>query len=148
MNSTVFVKNAINQLVALLPTIKCRYEYKDYSDTHMIEVLPLSVYNSAAFEEAAEPLLMEFIGQFPGESLCFISEESLSSIETSIHGATGSEYHSTEREDILYQVAKPSSIAKKRVEVRVNLDFYKGLAEKITPSGSVSYGNSDYAMAA
>ncbi len=118
-NSIELAENIVDRLVLALPTIKCRYEYKDYSDTHMIEVLPLSVYDSEAFENAAEPLLMEFISQFMGESLCFISDESLSSIKNSMYEATGSEYQPTESEKVLYQAAKPSPTAKKRVEIRV-----------------------------
>lgn len=148
MNAIDLAKSIVDRLVLALPSIKCRYEYAEISDTHMIEVLPLSVYNSVAFEEVAEPLLMEFISQFMGESLCFVSEENLSLIEAPIYEATGSQYDSAESEKVLYQAATPSQIAKKRVEVRVNLHFYEGLPEKINVSSNINPGESEYAMAA
>ncbi|GHB83851.1 hypothetical protein [Persicitalea jodogahamensis] len=143
-NSIDLAKNIVDRLVMALPTIKCRYEYRDYSDTHMIEVLPLSVYDSEAFENAAEPLLMEFISQFMGESLCFISDESLSSIKNSMYEAQGKAYLSSG----LYQAAKPSSVSKNRIEVRIDSDFFKGLPEKISASDNINPGEAEYAMAA
>lgn len=145
MNSITTAINIADQLVKLLPTARFTYEYKEYFDMHMIEVLPLSVYNSVAFEEAAEPFLMEFIGRFPGESLCFVSEDSLYTVETSMHTVEGKEYHPL---DALYQAAKPSPTAKKRVEIRVDPEFFKGLSEKISASSNLNPGEAEYAMAA
>lgn len=143
-NATELAKSIVDRLVVALPTIKCRYEYKDYSDTHMIEVLPLSVYDSEAFESSAEPLLMEFISQFMGESLCFISDESLSSIKNSMYEVQGNEYLPSG----LYQAAKPSSVPKNRVEIRIDPEFFKRLSGKISASSNINPGEPEYAMAA
>ena len=145
MNSITTAINITDQLVDLLPTARLSYEYQEYFDMHMIEVLPLSVYNSVAFEGVAEPFLMEFIGQFPGESLCFVSEESLYSVEHSMHTAEGKEYHSP---STLYRATKPSAIAKKKVKVRIDPEFFKKLSEKISASSNIDAGESEYAMAA
>jgi hypothetical protein len=90
MNSTEFIKEIINNLVELFPSIKCTYQYDASSYTHFIEVVPNKVYHSEkeyANEETKATLA--FIDKYPHESICFITDDSIIKLDNPIYVKAG-----------------------------------------------------------
>lgn len=90
MKSVEYIKRKIDELVARFTNIRCRYEHDAFSNTHLIEVLPGSVYKSDLDYAQVETLVIdEFIEKFPNESICFITDDSLVSIQNPIYERKG-----------------------------------------------------------
>ncbi|MBI1780558.1 MAG: hypothetical protein HYR66_04230 [Sphingobacteriales bacterium] len=91
MNSKEYLISAIDFLVSRFPLISCRYEYKEYSSSHFIEVLPLSTYeHDEEYAECENKIVLEFINKFLYESLSFVSKESLIKVKSPIYTAGNS----------------------------------------------------------
>jgi hypothetical protein len=75
-----YIKRICDQIADRLAGITMRYQYKDASQTHLLEITPKHIAESREFAQVAQPLLFEFYAQFPGENLCFISDNSLARI--------------------------------------------------------------------
>ena len=60
--------------------VTARYQFKEGSETHFVEITPQRIFDSWDFEQIAQPLLFEFYSKFPQDSLCFISDDSLSKV--------------------------------------------------------------------
>jgi hypothetical protein len=86
MNSTNFVIQKIDNLVAKIPNLQVRYEYDSFDNSHYVEVLPLASYKEddtyIAFEQEFR---QEFVKFYPRECLTFLSEGSLYEIESPIY---------------------------------------------------------------
>jgi|GEM_PF-403426 len=101
MNSISFVKSKVDILVDSFPEIKCRYEHDVLSNTHIIEILPIHVYTSDdVYANKEIEIIDEFINNYPDESICFISEESLISVESPIFEKKGLLFGINEQYDI------------------------------------------------
>lgn len=96
MNSTNFVIQKIENLVAKIPNLQVRYEYDDFDNSHYVEVLPLASYKEdESYITLEQEFRNEFIKLFPRECLTFLSEGSLYEIENPIYiknGATSIHY--------------------------------------------------------
>lgn len=76
-----FLIENLNRISVLFPEINIRYEYRSNTNSHIIEVIPLSVFKNNDNYIMAEINLEEsFEEQFPNEDLVFISEDSLTTI--------------------------------------------------------------------
>ncbi|NLU38558.1 MAG: hypothetical protein GXX78_06670 [Bacteroidales bacterium] len=81
MNSKDFIKHNLSKIWNSFPEVQFRYEFKTHTNTHVIEVTPVSF-----FEENEEYLDLEsdfeykFEQMFPEEEILFISEGSLTEI--------------------------------------------------------------------
>jgi len=101
MNSISFVKSKVDILVDSFPEIKCSYEHDVLSNTHIIEILPIHVYTSDdVYANKEIEIIDEFINNYPDESICFISEESLISVESPIFEKKGLLFGINEQYDI------------------------------------------------
>jgi hypothetical protein len=83
MNSSQeFIIQKLNELHFLFDTIKIRYEFRDYLNSHFIEILPLETFESnqdyISFEMQLECEFEEKFGL--EEEILFISSESLNEI--------------------------------------------------------------------
>lgn len=82
MNSKDFIKDNLSRIWNSFPEVQFRYEFKTHTNTHVIEVTPVSF-----FEENQEYLNLEsdfeyeFEQMFPEEDILFISEGSLTEIK-------------------------------------------------------------------
>ena len=82
MNSKDFIKHNLSKIWNSFPEVQFRYEFKTHTNTHVIEVTPVSF-----FEENEEYLDLEsdfeykFEQMFPEEEILFISEGSLTKYE-------------------------------------------------------------------
>jgi hypothetical protein len=76
-----FLIENLNRISVLFPEVNIRYEYRSSTNSHIIEVIPLSVFKNNDNYIIAEINLEEsFEEQFPNEDLVFISEDSLTTI--------------------------------------------------------------------
>lgn len=101
MNSISFVKSNIDKLVEIFPQLSCSYEYDQFSNTHIIKVLPNATYaNDESYASKEFEVTTKFIDLFPDESICFISDESLISVDSPIYEKTGLLFGINEQYDI------------------------------------------------
>ena len=83
MGAKKFLKEELNKLFSLIEGITIRYEYSEILKTHIVEILPVEI-----FKENKEYIDWEievddrFSEYFDGEELMFISDDSLTKIET------------------------------------------------------------------
>lgn len=82
MKSSEYIKSKIINLVNQNPHIKCSYEFDKDSNVHLIEIEPLSIYNTdQKYFDAESEITFSFIDKFPNENICFVSENSLIKVE-------------------------------------------------------------------
>ena len=84
MNQTAkeFLIDNLNRLSELFSEIHIRYEYRKNTNSHIIEVIPLSVfYKNKDYIKAEIWLEKQFENLFPDEDIVFISENSLTQIK-------------------------------------------------------------------
>jgi hypothetical protein len=81
MMSRQFLLEKLQLLVVDFPMIKCSYRFDKLSNTHLIEVVPDSIFNvSSEYSLAEEDVTFEFIRNFPDEGICFITDTSFTKI--------------------------------------------------------------------
>ena len=101
MNSIDFVIQELNLFVEQFPKTRVRYEFDEKALVHVVEVVPNEVYHlDDAYVAWEEQMFNKFIGFFPSENICFISDDALVGIESPVFIKNGKEY-----ESILYTTA-------------------------------------------
>jgi len=107
MTSVEFIKQRLNELVNIFPTIKCAYEFDNFDNTHIVEVMPSEFYNnSQSFYQVSETINNEFIDKFPFEGLFFIDDTDLMPISNVIYEVKGRDYEVKP----IYSFATPQTI--------------------------------------
>ena len=83
MKARDYIENKLNELVSRFDDIQIRYEYRNNTRSHLVEIIPLSFFeeNEEYFEEEVA-FEDEFEQLFPSENIVFISEGSLTEIKT------------------------------------------------------------------
>ncbi|OJX50962.1 MAG: hypothetical protein BGO88_07130 [Flavobacterium sp. 38-13] len=85
MKSIDFLTQKLTELYVLHPYLEIKYEFRNYIDTHIIEVRPLYDFeNDVEFIKKQIELEYLFEDKFPGEEIVFLSESKLISIENPI----------------------------------------------------------------
>jgi hypothetical protein len=80
--SQEFLIGKLSRLITELPEVQVRYEQNEHTFTHVIEILPLSVFkNNPEYIKIERDLEKDFRENFPEEEILFISEDSLNEIE-------------------------------------------------------------------
>ncbi|HSY76387.1 MAG TPA: hypothetical protein VK890_06000, partial [Bacteroidia bacterium] len=49
-----------------------QYEYHEYSETHFVRVVPVTIVDGDVFDNELSQIIIDFENEFPGEMLCFI----------------------------------------------------------------------------
>ena len=82
MKVSTFINSTINKIFEKFPNLnECYYSYDEYSNTHFIKIPSLKLFNSDEFAKLdADISLLFYNTNFEG-SLCFISEDSLTTLE-------------------------------------------------------------------
>lgn len=81
MNPQEFINKKIEYLKFKFKDIEIKYQYKITTDTHIIKISPLSLYeNNIEYVMEEEDVENEFNKLYPSEELLFISEDSLTKI--------------------------------------------------------------------
>ena len=82
MKAKDFILERLNKLANTFPEIKLRYELSRNTGTHIIEVIPLHVYESNEdYLMAEDAFEEEFNSLYPSEEIIFISENSLTEVK-------------------------------------------------------------------
>ena len=93
MKSKDFLINQINSLVLTFPYLQARYEFDSFSKSHFIEILPLTSYKTDKLYIVEEQrIVFKFIKEFPFETITFLSEGDLYSIENPTYIKKGWEF--------------------------------------------------------
>lgn len=93
MTAKEFVINKINEIIEKFPDTKVRYEYDDFTSSHIVEVLPASIHvENDEYITFALDLFFEFNRLFPEETLVIIDDESLTEIENCEYEVKGKQY--------------------------------------------------------
>lgn len=81
MKPSEFINKKIEYLKFKFKDIEIKYQYKITTDTHIIKISPLSLYeNNIEYVMEEEDIENEFNKLYPSEELLFISEDSLTKI--------------------------------------------------------------------
>lgn len=81
MKSIDYIQSKLEKLFLDLPEIKIRYQYNKNTQTHLIEVLPVSLFETdEVYIDSEFEIEEEFESLFPGEEILFITKGSLSEI--------------------------------------------------------------------
>lgn len=81
MKPSEFINKKIEYLKFKFKDIEIKYQYKITTNTHVIHISPLSLYeNNIEYLFEEEDIENEFIKLYPSEELLFISEDSLTKI--------------------------------------------------------------------
>ncbi len=81
MNEKSYIRQKICELVLRFPKIKIAYQHNEMSDTHILEIKPVEVFDlNEAYQEFETNLTIEFDEKFFPHSILFISEDSLNSV--------------------------------------------------------------------
>ncbi|TAG52761.1 MAG: hypothetical protein EAZ27_11815 [Cytophagales bacterium] len=106
MTALQYLKSKINTLVLNFPTIKCSYEFDNFDNSHTIEILPSSIYNSPTFYKTSMEVYNEFTELFPFEGLFFIDDKVFVPIQNPIYQIVGKNYFSNK----VYNNISPLSV--------------------------------------
>ena len=81
MESKTYIIKKLEELKNLIENIEIKYEYRTSTNTHIIEINPISVFNNDnLYIQFEEDIQDEFESLFHFEEILFISEESLTKI--------------------------------------------------------------------
>lgn len=106
MDSVNFVRDELNLFIQRFSATCVRYEYDPQALVHMVEVLPSKVYHTDKEYIAWEnDIYNRFVNKFPCENICFITEDSLVSVEEPDMELVGDGflYTSKERPRVFYK---------------------------------------------
>ena len=82
MTAKDFIKNRLTKLWNRFPTVQFQYEFKTHTLTHVIEVIPLSIFEkNEGYMMLESDFEFEFEQLFPLEQILFVSEGSLTEIK-------------------------------------------------------------------
>ena len=81
INEKKFMYTKIQELNQLFRNATFKYQLKEISNTHFIQVIPKIVFNSADFIVKDIEITEEFESLGLDTSICFISEDSLTELE-------------------------------------------------------------------
>lgn len=84
MDSKEFLINELKKIHDKFPMCNFRYEIRESSMSHLIEVTPLEIYNSSNYMNAEDIVDEAFVSLFPNENLIFVSEDSLNKVSNPI----------------------------------------------------------------
>ncbi|MGM0532517.1 MAG: hypothetical protein ACQER7_14315 [Bacteroidota bacterium] len=99
MKAIEFLTIKLEQLALKFEEIQIRYEYRENTQSHLVEVIPSAFFSNDEDYLREEAILEEkFENQFPNENIVFISEGSLTEIKEPnfIFGYNKLTYHWTQ----------------------------------------------------
>ena len=111
MNAKDFVIKRLEEFLKAFKDARVRYEHDSMTQTHIVDVCPQAVFDSQEFLDWECKLYDQFLIDYPGEVIGFISENALVGIENVDFELEGSLYGSyTINPDIVFNtpVAKIS----------------------------------------
>ncbi|WNM19484.1 hypothetical protein [Flavobacterium capsici] len=79
-NPYKFIEEKLKMLFERFPKANIRYEHRESTNTHVVEITPLFFYNNDSYRVIETEIEDEFEVLFPAETIIFISEDSLNKI--------------------------------------------------------------------
>lgn len=102
-NSQEHIKEIIKDLLHHFPNVRVRYDHDTDSDTHTVEVVPSDIYhNDERFNQWQGDSIMSFIENFPCESLCFVTDNSVLGLTAYQHEYEGMFYGKSSVKPLIY----------------------------------------------
>ncbi len=85
MNPQTYLREKFDILIESFPGIKIKYEIKkrDY-DNHIIEILPIEMYENKKYMEIESDISFEFEQLFQEDEIMFVSEKSLTRVKNPV----------------------------------------------------------------
>ncbi|TKG95207.1 hypothetical protein EYV94_10880 [Puteibacter caeruleilacunae] len=81
MNSRKFIETKLNELYSRFTEVKIRYEFRTNTNSHIIEIIPLSFFEeNREYMSVEAEIEEEFETSFPNENILFVSEDSLTEV--------------------------------------------------------------------
>lgn len=81
MKKKSFIRKKICELVLRFPNIKIVYQHNEMSDTHILEIKPIEVFDlNKTYQEFETNITIEFDEKFFPDSILFVSEDSLNKV--------------------------------------------------------------------
>lgn len=82
MNQIEFIKSKLQVLNSLCPYLNIRYEYRNYTNTHIIDIRPQIFYDDdKQYITQQIEIENEFEEKYPYDNIMFVSEDSLTKID-------------------------------------------------------------------
>ena len=82
MNAKDFIEEKLHDIATNLFGVQIRYEFRNSTRSHIIEIRPISIFEeNAIYREYESNIEAEFEQLFPEENIVFISEGSLTQIK-------------------------------------------------------------------
>lgn len=76
MQTEDFIRNKIKTICDLFNDVEIYYEYKEYSETHFIKILPKQIFTNSDFRKLKASITIEFVKNKLEGLICFVSEDS------------------------------------------------------------------------
>lgn len=93
MKSKDFIINELDLFVRKFSQVRVRYEFRESSNAHFIEVSPSSVYNlDEGYITWELEMYDKFIDLYPYEGICFITNDALVGIENPVYIKEGLDF--------------------------------------------------------
>lgn len=81
MDAKIYIKNKLKEISNIFPELRFRYQFDKNTQTHIVEVKPLSTYESnETYVQYEADLMFDFENEFFPQTILFVSEESLTQI--------------------------------------------------------------------
>jgi len=81
MNAKNFLKHRFEDIIRQVQTIQVSYEYFEYSDTHIVEVIPQEEFeNNELYKDLEGDLYLDFNKEFFPSTLLISTEDSLNKV--------------------------------------------------------------------
>lgn len=154
MSATEYIKDKLSNLADTIKEIGLRYEYDSIASVHVIEVTPKHIYEDDKYIELERNIVNNFIKDFSGENIVFISEDDIPGIRHEdfvIEGINHSPISSYEKQNINLNYF---NITNQDVE-SIFVNFYSASTQKYCTKKdftgikeTIILGDKDYHLAA
>ena len=81
MDSKRWMKENLKKISNIFERLQIRYAFDDLSNTHFVYISPDTILEDAVYLEVETKLRINFIEDYAFESLCFLTEEDIISLE-------------------------------------------------------------------
>ena len=114
MNSKEYIICKLEKFIEEFSNVRVRYEFDSYSDVHLIEITPNNIYHlDSNYIEWENNLFEDFVGKYPTENICFISDDSYVEIGHPLFEKEG-DYYSYKKfvkdEDVSRNIIMPDGV--------------------------------------
>ncbi|MNL22170.1 hypothetical protein D3C87_1435020 [compost metagenome] len=90
MNSNIFTKSVIDQIVERFANLRCSYEFDEMYNSHYVEIEPkLEFEQNEELNEFLDNIYFDFISKYPCESLAFSTNSGKTELENVYYEAVG-----------------------------------------------------------